>query len=1003
MSATEDHYKKLEEILDKHEAVFTCELGRLKDVKVCLPLKEEVVLKFCKPRKVPLAFKEEVEDELDRLERTGIITAASTADVEWGNAIINPHLKDDHHPLPIIDEIFAALQGGKHFSKLGLKNAYYQLEVDEETKRLLAWSTHRGVFLMNRLPFGTKPACSVFQATLERVLQGCSGTVNYLDDVMVTGRTMEEHLQNLEHVLQRLEEAGLLLNKEKREFFKEAVDFLGHRIDKDGLHKDPGKVKAILEVEPPMNTKEVRSFVGLVNYYAKFGPNLAHHLQPLYELLKDGVDFSWNKKRQQAFEKAKKLIAGDTVLAHYYRNIPVKLYCNASNAGIGAVITHVFPDKSERPISFASRVYKKHEGNYSAIDREALAIFYGVNKFYSYLAGRHFTLVTDHKPLVGLFSTKGVPETAARRLQRWAVFLTSFDYEIQHVKGVDNTPADFLSRFPLAGAEDEAGDDSDFAENGAACFLNFLEMETRSPVERKQLVVESRRDKVVSHVVEYLKSGWPTNIPDEEIKKYYSKREELSVEEGVLLWGYRIIVPTKLRKSILMELHSAHLGIVKMKCLARSYFWWPSMDKEIEDIGKRCEMCMQLRPERNDPISPWKLTNFPGDRVHTDHFQFRGAEFLVIVDSYTFSSDEFEKYCLDRGIRHLRTTRYSPCSNGAAENAVKTVKAALTKLSSDPTSKGKSTAVLLWSFLEKYRATKHATTNESPFKLMFGREMRLRFDALKKNPSKQQHEDNSNRSQTKAVTFEVGEIVYARDYRDPKKPAWVRATVVKKLGAVLYECDAVGLKRIKRRSHQLLKYPYDDFQDEHYHAAINNDVDESCDNSVYGEDFVDQDEEFEVPRIGHHQPDGTYVTRSNRATRHGKCTEKVAQNQLRGMLEKSHKNSSLYDSGLIVDVNHPELAASPDGILKFLEFGHHYGHHLHHDEYHHPYHHHHHPHHYEHHYPHHYEHHYPHHHYPHHYHHHHPHHESYLHFPNHHEHAEGEIEVHDVHHHYSVH
>lgn len=916
----EDGKKLLDPLLKKHASVFEGELGRFKHNKIHLALKEDTVPKFCKPRKIPLAFKEKVEAELDRLESSGIISKAPSSEAEWGTPLVpvlkkdsslrlcadyrvtvNPFLMDDRHPFPVIEEIFAALHGGRYFSKLDLKNAYYQLEVDDETKKLLAWSTHRGVYWMNRLPFGTKPACSVFQGTLERVLQGCRGTVVYLDDVLVSGATVAEHLENLEQVLVRLKEAGFVLNKQKCEFFKRMVSYLGHVIDEDGLHKDPEKVRAILDVKAPADVKDVRAFVGLANYYAKFCSSLAQCLKPLYELLKDGVKFSWTDKQQKAFEKAKKLLSEDTVLAHYDPNLPVRLYCDASNEGIGAVITHVFPDKSERPISFTSRIFKKHETGYSVIDREALAIYYGINKFSNYLFGRHFELMTDHKPLTGLFSPKGIPTTAAGRLQRWAAFLANCDYEIRHVKGTHNVPADFLSRFPMR-CED---DDND--EDGVS-FLNFIEVETRSLVERKQIIVESRRDKLISRVVEYVQSEWPRMVQEDELKIFYQKRDELSVEEGVLLWGYRIVVPTKLRKMLLDELHQVHLGIVKMKSLARSYFWWPCLDRDIEDLGKTCELCIQQRPERNDPVSPWHLTSAPGDRVHVDHFSFRGSDFLVLIDNYSkwieafpvrtltsketiekiceyisrfgsistlvsdngtaFTSDEFKDFCTSRGIKHLRTAPYSPCSNGAAENAVKTVKTALKKLHGDPAFQKKSTSMMINSYLEMYRASKHATTAESPFKLMFGREMRIRFDSLKVNAAKRQndaaHKINGKKKQQ---IFDVGEIVYVRDYRNPKKVSWVRGKIQKKLGAVIYECSSDELGMIKRRTHQIQMYPYDDFEDDvrnrrnqtNQREVVNDEVD--SDASYVS--FEDEPEEDQT----NHQSNGTYVTRYNRVVR----------------------------------------------------------------------------------------------------------------------------------------
>ncbi|XP_055585371.1 uncharacterized protein K02A2.6-like [Uranotaenia lowii] len=898
-------------LLTKYQEVFEGELGCYRYGKVHLPLKDEAVPKFFKPRRVPLAFKEKVEDELDRLENIGIISKVPSTEAEWGTPLVpvlkkdssirlcadyrltvNPWLKDDHHPFPIIDDIFAALQGGKHFSKLDLKNAFNQLEVDEEARHLLAWSTHRGVYYVNRLPFGTKTACAVFQATLERVLQGCRGTIMYLDDVLVTGRTVKENLENLEQVLSKLKETGFVLNKTKCEFFKSGVSYLGHYIDSDGLHKDPEKVKSIIQLGVPKDVKEVRAFVGLVNYYAKFCPSLAQHLKPLYRLLQEEVKFRWSKECQEAFKAAKQLLADDTILAHYNRNLPIKLYSDASKEGIGAVIVHVFPDSKERPVSFASRVFKKHESNYSVIDREALAIYYGVQRFSSYLSGRRFILMTDHKPLTGLFSEKGIPETAAGRLQRWAVYLSNFDFEIQHIKGDRDEKAD---------------------EEEAISFLNFIEVETRSLVEQKQIIIESRRDKVISRVVEYLKSGWPQNLEDGEIKKLFQRRDELSVEEGVLLWGFRIVIPAKLRKPLLCELHVVHIGIVKMKSLARSYFWWPSLDKEIEDFGKKCEFCLQLRPERSDPISPWRLTSAPGDRVHVDHFSFQGADFLVLVDSYSkwlevypvrtltskqtseklaeyisrfglistlvsdngtaFTSEEFQAFCSSRGIKHLTTAPYSPCSNGAAENAVKTVKAALKKLASDPSFAKRPISVQLHLFLEMYRATTHTSTGESPFKRMFGREMRIRFDNLKSRSTIRQKETVEYQNRTKKdVSFNINETVYVRDYRQPNKKSWVRGRIVARLGSVLYECHTQEMGTIKRRSHQIMKYPYDDFDGNEADGATPGP--EPIDDSIYEDPMESLPEEepsseaFPVPSsVGRHQPDGTYVTRYNRVVK----------------------------------------------------------------------------------------------------------------------------------------
>lgn len=212
----------------------------------------------------------------------------------------------------------------------------------------------------------------------------------------------------------------------------------------------------------------------------------------------------------------------------------------------------------------------------------------------------------------------------------------------------------------------------------------------------------------------------------------------------------------------------------------------------------------------------------------------------------------------------MRTAPYSPCSNGAAENAVKTVKNALKKLSSDPAFQRKSVALQLSSYLEMYRATKHATTGESPFKLMFGREMRIRFDKLKADPERRQREAIEEYNvKKKNVNFEVGETVYARDYRNPKKPLWMRARVIKKLGAVLYECLVAELGVIKRRSHQLLKYPFDDYEED-TKRTNNNDVQLPNEQSDDEMDYVSISESDAEEQTVQPRPAGSYVTRYNR-------------------------------------------------------------------------------------------------------------------------------------------
>ena len=225
----------------------------------------------------------------------------------------------------------------------------------------------------------------------------------YLDDVLVTGRTEEEHLATLDEVLRRMREAGLRLRRDKCVFLAPSVIYLGHRIDAQGLHPVADKLQAIAEAPSPHNVSKLKSYLGLLTYYAKFLPNLSMTLAPLYKLLKAEMRWKWGTKQERAFKESKKLLLASQLLVHFDPKQEIRLACDASGYGIGAVLSHKMPDGSEKPMGFVSRTLTAAKNNYSEIEKEALACVYGVKRFHSYLFGHSFILQTDHEPLRTLF------------------------------------------------------------------------------------------------------------------------------------------------------------------------------------------------------------------------------------------------------------------------------------------------------------------------------------------------------------------------------------------------------------------------------------------------------------------------------------------------------------------------------------------------------------------------------------------------------------------------
>lgn len=346
---------------------------------------------------------------------------------------INPKLLVDEHPLPTVEELFATVAGGDKLTKLDLYQAYLQLEVRPGDRDLLTLSTHRGLFRPTRLMYGVASAPAIFQRLMEEILQGIPGVTVFIDDIRVTGSDTKIHLLRLEEVLKRLAKYGLRVNKEKCDFFADQIEYCGYMVDKRGIHKLREKIDAIQNMPIPQNKEQVRSFVGLINYYGRFFPNLSTVLYPLINLLKDEVPFKWSTECDKSFALVKREMQSDRFLVHYDPSLPVVLATDASPYGVGAVLSHQYPDGTERPLQYASQTLTRIQQRYSQIDKEAYSITFGIRKFHQYLYGRKFTLVTDNKPISQIFSeSKGLPTMSAMRMQHYAAFLQAFDYKIRH-------------------------------------------------------------------------------------------------------------------------------------------------------------------------------------------------------------------------------------------------------------------------------------------------------------------------------------------------------------------------------------------------------------------------------------------------------------------------------------------------------------------------------------------------------------------------------------------
>jgi hypothetical protein len=321
-----------------------------------------------------------------------------------------------------------------------------------------------------------------------------------------------------------------------------SIEYLGHKIDKEGIHPSEEKVKSLKLAPVPTNVSELKAFLGLVNFHGKFIKNLSSLLHPLNHLLRKDVKWRWRQRCQSAFNECKRLISADSCLVAYDVGRQLKLSCDASAYGLGSVLSHVMDDGSERPIAMASRTLTAAEKGYSQLEKEALSLIFGVKKFHKYIYGRKVTLVTDHKPLAVILGPKtGILTLAAARLQRWSLILSAYDYDIEYRKGADHSNADGLSRLP------DPTERTPRVSTLKSVSLNSM------PADASVIQKALKDDLLLAKVYDYVLHGWPAHITEPELEPYFKKRNELGVESGCLLWGFRVIIPESLREILLQR------------------------------------------------------------------------------------------------------------------------------------------------------------------------------------------------------------------------------------------------------------------------------------------------------------------------------------------------------------------------------------------------------------------------------------------------------------------
>jgi len=405
----------------------------------------------------------------------------------------------------------------KYFTTLDLEQAYNQIIVSKESRSLLALATHKGLYAYTRLAFEISVAPALWQNAMERVLMGIERVQVYYDDILIAGRTEKEHVKLLDQVMTRLENYGLRLNEQKCMFFRESVEYLDMVIDQNGIAPISSKIEKVVSTPKPKDVTQLRSYVSMLSYYSRYLKNLAQEIAPLTNMLAGKkTQLDWSKEAEEAFAKSKNMLKSSGLPIHFDPKLKTRLTCDASRDGIAAILSHIGEDGQDRPVQFSSRALTPTERLYPQIEREALAIVFGLEKFYYYIYGRRFTLVTDNQPLTWIsHPNKSLPIMTAEKIKRWALYVSQFDYEIEFKRGQDNN-ADYFSRMPVDPAP---MDNINISEIGYV----FSVTEEVLPVTAKVIAKYTLSDSTLLGVMRYSRVGWPKHLKEDEesLRPYY--------------------------------------------------------------------------------------------------------------------------------------------------------------------------------------------------------------------------------------------------------------------------------------------------------------------------------------------------------------------------------------------------------------------------------------------------------------------------------------------------
>ncbi|XP_062614646.1 uncharacterized protein K02A2.6-like [Saccostrea cucullata] len=719
-------------------------------------------------RKIPIAIQDSVKQEIDRLVDRGILIPI-TEPTLWVSQMAVAHKSDgklrfcidpqplntalirEYYRLPVLDDILPKLTNAKVFSKLDVKEAFRHVRLDEKSSKLTTMITPFGRYRWARLPFGLKVSSEIFQRRLDEALSGLEGVFSIVDDIIIAGcgdseeEAKRDNEFKIQKVFQRCEERHITLNKDKEESGLREISFHGHKISKDGVKVDESKVKAILDMPAPTDVSGIKRLCGMVQYMSKFLPDLSKVLEPLRLLTRKDQKWNWDSKCESAFQTLKHKLTETPVLAYFDPSKDVTPQVDSSKEGIGAVLL-----QDGKPVEYASRALTEAERKWAQIEKEALSVLYGLERFDQYTYGRKVFIHNDHKPLSAIL--RKPLGLAPKRLQDIMMRYFRYDVEFVFEKGVNLVIADTLSRAFLMTTEGSVD------ERHRILSVSTLQENDVPDVRIQEIKDMTAKDSEMQTLADTIANGWPDSKQDllTSVRHYFDFRDTLSFEDGLILKGEAIVIPKTLRSEMKIRLHKAHLGYDSMIRRARGVIFWPGMKSDIKQIADYCGICQERKPRNcKEPLLQHSTCEFPWQKIGLDLFEIQGKHYMVSVDYFSsfievdylptttsarvisllkkqfsrfgipnviisdggpqFRCQEFQDFVKTWKIDHRFSSPMHQQANGKAESAVKIIKTLMIKAQEDETDP--------YEALLEQRCTPRQDTGLSPAQMMFNREI----------------------------------------------------------------------------------------------------------------------------------------------------------------------------------------------------------------------------------------------------------------------------------------